>query len=490
MGSAPHRPILGGMGAAAAETHISVVLFLGERAYKFPKPVRFPFLDQSTPALRREACEREVALNRRLAPDVYLGVAELALGDGRSEPCVAMRRLPADRRLSTLVVEGGGADEVRAVARRLAAFHAEAERSDHIDAAGDPEAVLALWEGNLAEMAVDPATAEVADELERVGELARRYLTGRAPLLRARQEGGLIRDGHGDLLADDVFCLDDGPRVLDCLAFADDLRHGDVLLDVAFLAMDLERLGAADLAQRFLDAYVAFGDEHHPRSLAEHYVAYRALVRAKVAFLRVPEGGDEARAEAEARLGQSLRHLEAARVRLVLVGGPPATGKTTLATALADERGWVRLATDEVRKEQAGRAWGETSEDGLDQGLYAPERSQATYEEVLDRAGVLLSMGESVVLDASWATGAHRSAAATLAERAGADLVALRCTASPATVTERAERRLRDGGDPSDAGPEIALSLAERFEPWSAATAIDTDQPLAVGLARAQEVLG
>src|SRR5690606_4917082 len=121
-----------------------------------------------------------------------------------------------------------------------------------------------------------------------------RYLAGRDRLFAHRIAGGFARDGHGDLLADDIFCLDDGPRIIDCLAFDDDLRVGDVLLDVAFLVMDLERLAGIETAESFLAQYQSFANERHPRTLMHHYVAYRALVRSKVNCLRAGQGATKA----------------------------------------------------------------------------------------------------------------------------------------------------------------------------------------------------
>jgi aminoglycoside phosphotransferase family enzyme len=234
-----------------------------------------------------------VTVNRRFAPDVYEGTAVLQGPGGR--PCehfVVMRRLPDERRLTALLGTAEGPARVREVARAVAALHAVAPRSADIDRAGTVEHLVGLWTANVREMR--PVAASLLDDLdlERVEGAARRYLEGRRRLLDERIAAGRIRDGHGDLLADDIFCLPDGPRILDALAFRDDLRHGDVLLDAAFLAMDLERLGHPALAARFLAWHREFSAETSPDSLAHHYVAYRALVRTKVRAMRWSQTGD------------------------------------------------------------------------------------------------------------------------------------------------------------------------------------------------------
>jgi hypothetical protein len=164
------------------------------------------------------------------------------------------------------------------------------------------------------------------DEVLEVDALAARYLAGRRLLFDRRITECRALDGHGDLLADDIFLLDDGPRVLDCVEFDDRLRWGDALADVAFLAMDMERLARQDLAERFLAAYREHAGDTWPASLAHHHIAYRAQVRAKVGAIRAAQGDDPAVAEARRLLALSRRHLEAGAVRLVLVGGYPALG--------------------------------------------------------------------------------------------------------------------------------------------------------------------
>jgi uncharacterized protein len=273
---------------------------------------------------------------------------------------MVMHRMPAARRLSTLVRSRAQvAGPLRQVARIIAAHHAEAARGPHIAEQGSRDALRCRWTDNIGQTRKiqarlaprEPLDPAVIDETER---LASRFLAGRAPLLDARIRDGRIVDGHGDLLADDIFCLDDGPRILDCLDFDDRLRWLDGLDDVAFLAMDLERLGAPELAEQFMAAYADYSGDPAPASLRHHYVAYRAFVRVKIACLRVaqddPAAGFEARQLAEV----TLRHLRAGAVTLVLVGGLPGTGKSALADAVAGRLGFTVLNSDRIRKELAG----------------------------------------------------------------------------------------------------------------------------------------
>lgn len=459
-----------------AETHSAVVVFLGDRAYKVKKRVDLGFLDFRSRAAREEACHREVALNRRLAPDVYLGVADIVGADGQlCDHLVVMRRMPSDRRLATLVRRGEDVDgDLWHLAHQLAAFHARAERSADADAAAGRDALAGRWAHNTAEMLALPGSCLDPDAVRDVDRRAQRYLAGREPLLRARVADGRACDGHGDLLAEDIFLLDDGPRVLDCLEFDRRLRLEDTLADVAFLAMDLERLGRPDLAERFLAAYREHADDTWPASLAHQHVAYRAQVRAKVAAIRATQGSDEAESEARDLLAMAHRHLVAGTVRLIVVGGTPGTGKTTLATALGDALGATVIRSDEVRKELAGMRPEASGAAAYGQGIYRPETTAETYAEMLRRAGVALAHGESVVLDASFTAADGRRRARAIADATASDLVELRCTAPPDVAAARIRHRLAVGGDASDATPAIAAALATEAAPWPEASAVDT----------------
>ena len=447
------------------ETHIGAVILLGDRAYKLKKPVDLGFLDFTTREARERVCHREVGLNRRLAPDVYLGVADVHGPSGELlDHLVVMRRMPADRRLSTLVREGAPlTGTMRTLGRTLAAFHAKAERGPEITAQGSRDAIRQRWEDSFAQVRPFHGVVlhpEVATEIER---LTREFLAGRETLFARRQSTGHIVDGHGDLLADDIFCLDDGPRVLDCLEFDDRLRWVDGLDDIAFLAMDLERLGAAGLAEALLTAYAEFSGDPAPPALRHHYIAYRAFVRVKVACLRFAQGDDDAAELARDYAALALRHLRLGRPRLILVGGLPASGKSTLADAVAAELGATVLRTDRIRKELAGIAPTDSAAAGYREGLYTKDRTDRTYTEMLRRAADLLAFGETVVLDASWSDAEQRRAAAALAEAAHCPVVPLRCWAPEAVTTQRLATRT---DSLSDATPEIARHMAADVHPW------------------------
>jgi aminoglycoside phosphotransferase family enzyme/predicted kinase len=461
--------------AAVRETHVSVLFFVGDRVYKLKKPVHLDFLDFSTREERERACRRELELNRRLAPDVYLEVLDVVGADGEPrDHLVVMRRMPEDRRLATLAVTGRADDCVREVARVVATFHARSATSAAIAAHGSVDRVRANWESGFA--TVEPFVGSVLDhETARdVEARARRYLRGRARLFGARIAEEKVRDGHGDLLADDVFCLDDGPRILDCIEFDDHLRYGDVLADVAFLAMDLERVAGATIGSRFLAWYREFAAETYPETLAHHYIAYRAHVRAKVACLRSAQGDREAIDAARHLLTMARDHLVAGRVALLVVGGLPGTGKSTLAAGLAERLGWTLLRSDEVRKDLAGVGHTERPGAGYREGIYGADLTHSTYEELLARARSLLELGEPTILDASWADSRWRAGAGAVAQETSSDLIELRCELDAATAAGRLAERARAGDDASDATGPVAARMAADFHPWPDATVIDT----------------
>ncbi len=467
-------PARGAAGPAEVrETHIGVVLLMGERAYKFKKPVDLEFLDFRTREQRETCCQREVALNRRLAPDVYLGVGQLSVPDmADAEPVVVMRRMPGDRRLSAMVLRRDDIDEtVDRLAHLLAAFHAAAQRSPAISAEGSRDAIRRRWFASF-----DQVTALGAHVLEPAvfAEIRHRvtvFLDGRSALFDRRIAQGRIVDGHGDLICDDIFCLDDGPRILDCLEFDDRLRYVDGLDDVAFLAMDLEMLGAIRSAEMLFRKYAAFAGDPAPAALRRHFVSYRAFVRAKVEALRSVQGCPDAAADARRYADLALEHLRSGAVRMVVIGGAPGAGKSTVAGRVADSLGAVLLSSDRIRKEISGMSPLQHAADAYGSGLYDAAHTRRTYGEMLGRAGRLLAEGESVVVDASWNNPRRRADAKACAAASQAEVLQVCCSA-PSEV-RRHRLHLRAPG-PSDADAVIAARMERHTAPWPEALPVST----------------
>nr|WP_249420552.1 AAA family ATPase [Rhabdothermincola salaria] len=254
--------------------------------------------------------------------------------------------------------------------------------------------------------------------------------------------------------------------------------------------MDLQRLGRADLGEAFADAYRRYSGDRAPASLVAFFAARRALIRAKVLALRARQldaGTAQAAATEQARALVDLarRDLAAAEVRLVLVGGLPGTGKSTVAEVLSTETDAIVLGSDLTRKERAGIPGDRPAPAGYREGLYDPATTSATYDAMLDRARVALGRGTTVVLDASWSDEAHRRAARRLAAEAEVDLVEVRCVCPAEVAATRIRSRRAAGGGASDADEAVASAMAADTDDWPEALVLDTDAPIDHVVARA-----
>ena len=451
------------MADALQETHTSTLLFLDDRVYKRKKPLDLGFSDFRDVEARRRACEAEVQLNSRLSPDVYEGVAEVFGPDGTLwDALVVMRRLPEASSLGQLVRQGSDVREaLRSTAEQLARLHQQAPLPADRQHLLHARHLHELWRGGVDVLAAHPG-AVPSSLTAALGALGHSWIDDHAPLLEARS--GV--DGHGDLLADDIFVLPDGVRVLDCLEFDDDLRAVDGLHDACALVADLHCLGAHDLAEVFLADYRRASGDSAPRSLAEFYVAYRTLVRAKVLCLRADQGDEGAPAQALLRAVLCRHHLESAAGHVVLVGGLPGTGKTSVASALAARQGWTRVSSDDERPDSH----------------YSVSDRDQVYAAMLTRTSELLAAGRDVVLDATFAHARWRAAAAALAAERHAALSQLRCTAPRETAHERIRAR-RDST--SEATPAVHDALTSEWEDWPDAVEVDGTLPPDEMLSRA-----
>lgn len=464
------------------ETHLSWVLLAGGFAYKIKKPVDLGFADFSTRERRAAACAEEVRLNRRLCPSVYLGVVDIVAradgfavgGPGRPvETAVQMRRLPEAGMLPALLARKAVTERIVArIARALAQFHAAAATGQGVDEWGTAEAVRANWEENFAQTAPFAGRTLPAPLLAAVRAYVARFLERSRPLLDRRVAGGRVRDGHGDLHAGNVCVEGRRLRLFDCLEFNPRYRCADVAADVAFLAMDLDRHGQAELGTAFADTYGRLSHDTDLGQLLDFYKCYRAWVRGKVLSLRLAQAGlspaEQERITAQARGYFNLAWAYAGGLgapTLVMVMGPPASGKTTLASALAGQLGLVRLSSDLIRKDLAGRCPTDRRREAFGQGLYTAAMTRHTYAAIRRRAARWLERGRSVVLDATYGQADERAAVRRLAARHGARLVVLQCQVDEATIRARLAARERDARAVSDARLELWPALRAAYSP-------------------------
>ena len=481
------------------ETHISWVFLAGDRAYKLKKPLVLPFLDYRTPERRREMCLEEVRLNRRLAPDLYLGVRAVAAGaDGlalsaEDDPravdyLVEMRRYDERRTLAARLERGElKRGEVVAVARALAQFHARAPR---VAASGVPAlAVERRMTENFHELlAIVEQRAEVEWVLA-LERFAHAFVVAYAQMLNARAQRGFVREVHGDLRAEHVL-LDEKLHVVDCIEFDRGLRELDVADDLAFLVMDLAAQGGEPFARTLVRAYREAGGDPGEDRLIAFYAAYRALVRAKVALLRAAQypasSSQHGRESAAARdlLGLAERFAWRARLPLaIVVCGVPAAGKTHLAQALAEVSGLPHVSSDVTRKRLAGIR----PHQRAPSSVYSAEFNQLTYAELGRRAVQGIAACGGALVDATFRHRADRDAFADGFADA-APLLFVECCAPARVLVERAAQRNRQPSRVSDASLSIVTRERVAWEPLDevppeAHVTLRSDRPVETQLA-------
>jgi len=506
------------------QTHISVVFLAGTYAYKLKKPVDLGFLDYTTLEKRLECCRQEVRLNRRLAPWVYCGVAPIlerkcgfGIGPemkeyGQSEVdgeiveyAVKMIRLPEDRTFRALLQRGVlTRDLLERLARKLVAFYSRADRGEEVSRIGDWPVLAENCEENFEQ--VEPFVGQAVSQA--VFDRLRAY-TGAAlekfrSLIERRAREQVPRDSHGDLRLEHVYAWarEGGmPEILavDCIEFNKRFRYADPVLDIAFLAMELEFEGCPELSRVFTEAYVSRTKDREARDLLPLYIAYRHMVRGKVCGLKArqeevsPEKREEAEARARAHFLGACGRLASPNERpcLVLIGGLPGVGKTTVARRLEEDLGFVRISSDIVRKELAGLPGTAHAKAAFEEGIYSPAWTHRTYAEVRRRALKKVFQGKRVLVDASFGRERDRECLLDAGNALGVPCLLLLFEADRDLVRQRIESRTPG---PSDADWKVYREAARRWEPIGAETQRATRRVSAEGdpastLVRAVECL-
>ncbi len=453
------------------ETHISVIVLAGERAFKLKRAVKLPYVDFSTADLRFALCEREVELNRRTVPELYLGVRRITRtpdgrlafdGDGPLvDAVVEMVRFGQDHLFDRMALHGGlTSAHLSALAGVVARFHETAAPEFSGSGAANVASVLTINERAFAATNVFDPQAVAA-----LNHDFREALARHAPLLDQRQRAGKVRHCHGDLHLRNICLFADRPSPFDCLEFSDAMATIDILYDLAFLLMDLWhrdfRAGANLVLNRYLDEL----DESDGLPLVPFFMAIRAAVRAHISAARSADpseagDADTLRREAAAYFELASQLLQPRPPRLVTIGGFSGSGKSTAAAAVAPAIGAPPgarvLTSDRIRKRMSGVE----PTTHLPATAYRPEVSRAVYDTLAREAEYYLALGHGVVLDAVFDRAEDRSHVAAIATAVGVPFTGLWLEADEDVLIERVEKR-RD--DPSDATQAIVHDQIARF---------------------------
>ncbi len=463
------------------QTHISYLFLTDKYVYKIKKPVDYGFLNFTTLDRRRFYCEEEVRLNRRLCPDVYIGVMQIRdseqgisfQGNGDIiDYAVKMRRLPEDRMLDILLGKNAvDESDIRRIAATIAAFHDTAERSAEIDRYGDISVIRQNWDENFRQVAGFVGITLDRRDLDLISDWVNGFIAGNTRLFSERVAQGRIRDCDGDIHAENI-CLEDKVCIFDCIEFNERFRYIDTAADIAFLLMDFDYHGRKSFSDVFVDEYISLSGDTGMAGVLDFYKIYRAFVRGKVESFRLNDpamGPGEKksageRAERHFRLARGYILRKKLAPSVVIFSGLMGTGKSTLAAELSFELGLEQVKSDVVRKLIAGIPITERRLDKFNEGIYSRDYTGKTYGRMLEAAENAIRSGRSIVLDASFGKGADREPFRLLADRTGAGYFIINTTCPDEVAKNRLESRILETGEPSDGRRELFQLQKEEFE--------------------------
>jgi aminoglycoside phosphotransferase family enzyme/predicted kinase len=446
------------------ETHISIILLAGKRAFKLKRDVLLPYLDFSTPELRLAACQAELSLNRRSAPELYLGVrcivqtaSGLAIDEaGRLlDAVVEMRRFDEDGVFNRLATRGAlSSGLIEALASRIVAFHRAASPDPRFGGAAGIERVLAINEAAVR-------ASRLFDQAEPFIAAFRAAFETHKQALEQRRRAGRVRRCHGDLHLRNICLVGGVPTLFDCIEFSQDLATIDVLYDLAFLLMDLWERQQHAHANLALNRYFDQMDDADALGLIPFFMAIRAAVRAHVLATQYAEQHTDRATKDQAfgyfHLARDLLHVRAPR--LVAIGGWSGSGKSSVAGQVAPRLepapGARILSSDRMRK----RHFGVEPQARLPETAYRSEISALIYAEIRTEAARILAAGHSVVVDAVLDRAIDRAALEAVARQAAVPFDGLWLSAPPSWLVARVAARRHD---PSDATVEVVEQQVQR----------------------------
>jgi len=463
------------------ETHISWIFLAGRYAYKVKKPVNFGFLDFSELSKRRWFCQEELRLNRRLAPALYLDV--VAIGGSAEAPvfgaepaieyAVKMRRFAAGKTLDAMLGHGRLTPAmIDDLARSIADFHQGLPAAD--GDFGRAEQILAPALENFRQLSALSAD-DACRELGELQVLCQAEFERCQSILDLRHQQGMIRECHGDLHLGNIVLLRSKPTPFDGIEFNPELRWIDVINDIAFLVMDLQHQGRGDLAYRFLNAYLQHSGDYPGIQVLRFYLAYRAMVRAKVCALSAAQGQAAAMTESQRYVALTRQLLTNRRPVLMITHGLPGCGKTTLSQIVLERFGAIRLRSDVERKRLFGLQAAQNSRaHGID--MYTRQATERTYRHLLSQSRLILQSGFPVIVDAAFLQPEERRMFRDLAQELALPFIILSIQLDDEVAARRLVQRQISNQDASEADVEVFRFLQAHSEPLAAEEAERTLQ--------------
>jgi aminoglycoside phosphotransferase family enzyme/gluconate kinase len=483
-------------GVELKQTQMSFVFLTDNYAYKVKKPVNLGYLDYTTLENRRYYCYKEVELNKRLCPNAYLGVVTInrqqdsfsinGTGD-LTEYAVKMHRLPRELMMDALLESNSLSTEmISRLADKIAAFHRQAETNSEISTFGRVDTISQNTEENFSQTEKYIGRTISSHQYQQIKGYCRSFIRQNASLFEKRVKDNRIRDCHGDLHTAHI-CFENGICIYDCIEFNDRFRYGDIASEVAFLAMDLDHHGRADISRSFVKEYIAKSHDVELKKLLNFYKCYRAYVRGKVASFKlddpyITKGEQEKTVETASSYFYLAHSYVKSTPNLFITTGLVGSGKTALSQALAERIGLVVLSSDVTRKRLAQIPETEHRFEEYDSGIYSPDFSRKTYDAMLAEAKDILTEGGSVIMDASFVKAEERKRVKALAEEMNAGFFILECKTDEETTRRRLNQRFKQKSV-SDGRWEIYLLQKKRFEPVVEVPSqkrviIDTTQPI------------
>ena len=471
------------------QTHISFVALTGTHAYKIKKSVNFGFLDFSTLEKRKYYCEEELRLNKRLCPDIYLGVLPITQEDhtlklnGKGtivDYAVKMKEFPQDSIMTNLLRQGKITEKtIEEMCTLLVDFYQKDTRSAEIDSYGKLSAVKQNIDENFeqTQSVIDITIPKKTYDF--LKDANARFFEKKKDVFDKRIHDGRIHDCHGDLHSGNIVVSNGRIYIFDCIEFNKRFRFCDVASDIGFLAMDLDYQNQPFLSSYLIKRYNERSNDTGIFDVLNFYKSYRAYVRGKVIGFQLndPHIQEEKKKEIIttaktyfdlSEYYASLFSLDLALHKpfLFIVTGLTGTGKSTVALKIAVDYHAHQINTDVVRKELAGMDQFERHHDQFNTGLYDPKNIDGTYEKVMEKASGLLNKGENVVVDATFQKKKYRDMAHKVAKENKAIYIMIRCVCPDIVVKKRLDERVKQKSI-SDGRWEIYQHQKETFEPFT-----------------------